>query len=70
MTPAKGQQKSGTSNKKERAKGPLLIKTNHEFGTNIRCFLKDSRRPCTARASLLPEDGLLDAVEIVDSPIA
>jgi hypothetical protein len=67
MTPAKGQQKSGTPNKKERAKGPLLIKTNHEFETNIRCFLKDSRRPCTP---LLPEVDLLDAVEIVDSPIA
>jgi hypothetical protein len=53
-------------NKKERAKGPLLIKTNHEFEANIRCFSKDSRRLKRS----FPEDGLLDAVEIADLPTA
>jgi hypothetical protein len=38
-------------NKKERAASPLLIKTNHEFGLNIRGFSRVS----SARSRLEPQ---------------
>ena len=56
-------------NKKERAKGPLLIKTNHEFEANIRCFFKGFKA-AVARSLYSPEDRLPDAVEIVDALVA